>query len=251
MQIIEPKGSGVEWDSIAGLEHAKATVKEVVVWPMVNPELFKGSRAPPQGLLLFGPPGTGKTLIGRAIATSTGATFFSISSSSLTSKWIGEGEKMVRALFAVARHLEVSGVSTLTHFVVLMVGQLRHVTHTLTLLAPRSLPSSRSLLPPPLGQPSVIFVDEIDALLSTRKSDGEHESSRRMKNEFLVQMEGTATSSTCQASRLLLVGATNRPQEIDDAARRRLPKQVRLCCAALCGGCGLVGVVHQKRGGAC
>jgi len=124
-QIIEPKGSGVEWDSIAGLEHAKATVKEVVVWPMVNPELFKGSRAPPQGLLLFGPPGTGKTLIGRAIATSTGATFFSISSSSLTSKWIGEGEKMVRALFAVARHLEVSlfGLSPLLRDFVVLCGR--------------------------------------------------------------------------------------------------------------------------------
>jgi hypothetical protein len=50
-EIIEPKGSGVEWDSIAGLEHAKATVQEVVVWPMLNPGLFTGSRAPPKGEL--------------------------------------------------------------------------------------------------------------------------------------------------------------------------------------------------------
>lgn len=70
-------------------------------------------------------------------------------------------------------------------------------------------------------------MDEIDAILSARKSDGEHESSRRMKNEFLVQMEGTNAAD--QSARLLLVGATNRPQEIDDAARRRLPKQA---CAA-------------------
>jgi ATP-dependent 26S proteasome regulatory subunit len=58
----------------------------------------QGARAPPRGLLLFGPPGTGKTLIGRAIASNISATFFSISASSLTSKWIGEGEKMVRAI---------------------------------------------------------------------------------------------------------------------------------------------------------
>ena len=86
----------------------------------------QGARAPPKGLLLFGPPGTGKTLIGKAIAANIKATFFSISASSLTSKWIGEGEKMVRALFAVAGVL----------------------------------------------QPSVIFIDEIDSVLSARKSEG-------------------------------------------------------------------------------
>jgi AAA+ superfamily predicted ATPase len=59
------------------------------------PPHAQGPRAPPKGLLLFGPPGTGKTLIGKAIASNISASFFSISASSLTSKWIGEGEKMV------------------------------------------------------------------------------------------------------------------------------------------------------------
>eukprot|EP00884_Botryococcus_braunii_P018696 jgi/Botrbrau1/550/Bobra.0010s0025.1 len=93
--------AGVQWEDIAGQEDAKRLVQELVVWPMLNPHLFRGARAPPKGLLLFGPPGTGKTLIGKAIASNISATFFNISASSLTSKWIGEGEKMVRALFAV------------------------------------------------------------------------------------------------------------------------------------------------------
>jgi fidgetin-like protein 1 len=107
---------------------------------------------------------------------SLGATFFSISSSSLTSKWIGEGEKLVRTLFAVAA----------------------------------------------FRQPSVVFIDEIDSLLTQRKAD-ENEASRRIKTEFLCQLDGTGTSSQ---GRVLLVGATNRPQELDDAARRRFTKRL-------------------------
>nr|XP_056713443.1 fidgetin-like protein 1 [Euleptes europaea] len=176
MHEIMDRGPAVNWDDIAGVEFAKATIKEIVVWPMLRPDIFVGLRGPPKGILLFGPPGTGKTLIGKCIACQSGATFFSISASSLTSKWVGEGEKMVRALFAVAR----------------------------------------------CHQPAVIFIDEIDSLLSQR-GDGEHESSRRIKTEFLVQLDGATTSSE---DRILVVGATNRPQEIDEAARRRLVKRL-------------------------
>jgi SpoVK/Ycf46/Vps4 family AAA+-type ATPase len=130
----------VTWDQIAGLQHAKLTIKEIVIWPMLRPDIFVGLRGPPKGLLLFGPPGTGKTMIGKCIASQAKATFFSISASSLTSKWVGEGEKLVRALFACARVM----------------------------------------------QPSVIFIDEIDSLL-TQRTDGEFEASRRIKTEFLVQ----------------------------------------------------------------
>ncbi|XP_054456257.1 fidgetin-like protein 1 isoform X2 [Anoplopoma fimbria] len=176
MSEIMDHGLPVSWDDIAGLEFAKTTIKEIVVWPMLRPDIFTGLRGPPKGILLFGPPGTGKTLIGKCIACQSGATFFSISASSLTSKWVGDGEKMVRALFAIAR----------------------------------------------CHQPAVIFIDEIDSLLSQR-TDGEHDSSRRIKTEFLVQLDGATTAAE---DRILVVGATNRPQEIDEAARRRLSKRL-------------------------
>lgn len=97
----------VDWDDIAGLHFAKKCVMEAVVWPMKRPDIFTGLRGPPKGLLLFGPPGTGKTMIGKAIASKSGAKFFNISASSMVSKWIGESEKLIRALFAVARHFQV------------------------------------------------------------------------------------------------------------------------------------------------
>lgn len=167
----------VTWDDISGLKHAKGTIREAVILPIMRPDIFTGLRRPPKGLLLFGPPGTGKTLIGKCIASQAKATFFSISSSSLTSKWVGDGEKMVRALFAVAR----------------------------------------------CHQPAVIFMDEIDSLL-TQRTDGEVEASRRIKTEFLVQFDGVGVGG--DEDRILIVGATNRPQEIDEAARRRFQKRL-------------------------
>ena len=95
---------------LSGLQFAKDLVKKIVVWPMLRPDIFIRLRGPHKGLLLFRPPGTGKTLIGKCIACQSGSTFFSISASSLASKWVGEGEKMVRALFAVAKVHQCSDV---------------------------------------------------------------------------------------------------------------------------------------------
>merc|ERR1711887_407307 len=88
---------------IAGNENAKAALREMVLLPAVRPDLFVGLRAPPKGLLLYGPPGNGKTLLARALANEApDCNFINVSASSLTSKWVGEGERMVRAVFEVA-----------------------------------------------------------------------------------------------------------------------------------------------------
>ncbi|XP_057315667.1 spastin-like isoform X1 [Hydractinia symbiolongicarpus] len=176
-EVIE-KGRGVSFDDIGGMEKAKQTLHEIVILPALRPELFTGLRAPARGLLLFGPPGNGKTLLAKAVATEANAVFFNISAASLTSKWVGEGEKMVRAMFAVAREL----------------------------------------------QPAIIFIDEIDSLLSERK-ENENEATRRLKTEFLVGFDGVISESQ---ERILVMGATNRPWELDDAALRRLVKRVHV-----------------------
>eukprot|EP01114_Cavostelium_apophysatum_P023607 TRINITY_DN8946_c0_g1_i2.p1 TRINITY_DN8946_c0_g1~~TRINITY_DN8946_c0_g1_i2.p1 ORF type:complete len:682 (-),score=186.35 TRINITY_DN8946_c0_g1_i2:42-2024(-) len=169
--------SKTTWDDIAGLEYAKQTVFEMIILPLKMPQLFKGLREPSKGLMLFGPPGTGKTMIGKAIANESSSTFFSISASTVTSKWIGEGEKMVKTLFGVAR----------------------------------------------TKMPAVIFVDEIDSLLSKR-AENENEASRRIKTEFLVQLDGAKVDKA--NDRILIIGATNRPQDLDEAVRRRLTKRL-------------------------
>jgi vacuolar protein-sorting-associated protein 4 len=83
----------VKWDDVAGLEGAKEALKEAVLLPIKFPHLFVGKRQPWKGILLYGPPGTGKSYLAKAVATEAKSTFFSISSSDLVSKWMGESER--------------------------------------------------------------------------------------------------------------------------------------------------------------
>lgn len=176
LEVIEST-STITWEDIGGLEYAKQAVEEAVLWPLQQPEFFssellKGSR----GLMLFGPPGTGKTLIAKAIASQGAARFFSISASSLMSKWLGEGEQLVKTLFKVASFLK----------------------------------------------PSIVFLDEIDAILSKRGSSDDSGGARRLKTEFLVQLDGAGSDS----DGIVIICATNLPWEIDDAVLRRIRQKI-------------------------
>ena len=94
----------VRWEDVAGLDQAKEALKEAVILPIKFPQLFaKGNRKPWRGILLYGPPGTGKSYLAKAVATEANSTFFSVSSSDLVSKWMGESERLVKQLFAMAR----------------------------------------------------------------------------------------------------------------------------------------------------
>lgn len=83
----------IRWEDVAGLEQAKEALKEAVILPIKFPHLFTGKRQPWKGILLYGPPGTGKSYLAKAVATEANSTFFSVSSSDLVSKWMGESER--------------------------------------------------------------------------------------------------------------------------------------------------------------
>jgi SpoVK/Ycf46/Vps4 family AAA+-type ATPase len=175
--VIPANEIGVSFDDIGALDDIKESLHELVMLPLRRPDLFKGGLLKPcRGILLFGPPGTGKTMLAKAIANEAQASFINVSMSTITSKWFGEDEKNVRALFTLAAKVS----------------------------------------------PTIIFVDEVDSMLGQRNRAGEHEAMRKIKNEFMTHWDGLLSRPD---QRILVLAATNRPFDLDEAIIRRFERR--------------------------
>ncbi|KAK9479987.1 P-loop containing nucleoside triphosphate hydrolase protein [Lipomyces japonicus] len=160
------------YEMVGGLDKQIKEIKEVIELPVKHPELFESlGIAQPKGVLLYGPPGTGKTLLARAVAHHTECKFIRVSGSELVQKYIGEGSRMVRELFVMARE----------------------------------------------HAPSIIFMDEIDSIGSSRvegSSGGDSEVQRTML-ELLNQLDGFESTKNIK-----VIMATNRLDILDPALLR-------------------------------
>lgn len=172
-QVMELINSpGVDYSMIGGLDDALQEVIESVELPLTEPELFTDlGIEPPSGVLLHGAPGTGKTLIAKAIASQAHATFIRMSGSDLVQKFVGEGSRLVKDIFQLARE----------------------------------------------KSPSILFIDEIDAVGGMRTYDGTSGSAEvnRTMLQLLAEMDGFDA-----AGNVKIIAATNRIDLLDPALLR-------------------------------
>ena len=210
-EVVAPEDIHVTFADIGGLDSIIEELRESVIYPLAHPHLFAGHSSlltAPKGVLLYGPPGCGKTMLAKALAKESEACFINLHISTLTEKWYGDSNKMVNAVFSLARKL----------------------------------------------QPCIIFIDEIDAVLRSRSAQ-DHEASAMVKAEFMTQWDGLLTGgNTVRPSpvgdgaaaaadpeaaaarvlddaispRIMVLGATNRIHDIDEAILRRLPKKFHI-----------------------
>lgn len=178
--VANPMEISTTFDSIGGLGETKRALQEIVILPLLRPELFAGGNLlrPVKGCMLYGPPGTGKTLLAKALAKECRACFINVRTSTLQSKWFGDANKLVAAVFSLAWKL----------------------------------------------QPSIIFIDEVDSFLGARKNS-EHEANTSMKTEFMTMWDGFQTNENAM---VMVLAATNRPWDVDEAILRRLPRSFEI-----------------------
>jgi len=162
----------ITYADVAGLDEQVESVREAIELPLTKPELFeRAGIVPPKGVLLVGPPGCGKTLLAKAVANHTDATFIRMVGSELAQKYIGEGGRMVRELFSLAKE----------------------------------------------KSPSVIFLDEIDAI-GAKRLDGSTSGDREVQRtlmQLLAELDGFDALKDVK-----IIAATNRPDILDDALLR-------------------------------
>ncbi len=153
------------WRDVGGLEDIQQKLREIVEWPLKEPDAFERMGIKPfRGVLLFGPPGTGKTLLAKAVANESNANFISIKGPEVLSKWVGESERAVREIFKKAKQ----------------------------------------------SSPSIVFLDELDAIAPRRGYSGENHVTERIVNQLLTSIDGLE-----QLGNVIVLGATNRPELID------------------------------------
>ena len=213
-QVVSPQDIGVTYDMIGGLSDVKELLRQSITYPLKFPHLYSEgiAREAVKGVLLFGPPGksiccftlscllplsiltvslcftgTGKTMLAKAVATEGGASFLSVDASSVENKWLGESEKNAKAVFTLARRLA----------------------------------------------PCVIFIDEVDSLLSSREGssdDSAHGTLTSVKTTMMSEWDGlnsgTNGSGEAGSDRVVVIGSTNRPFDLDEAVLRRFPRRI-------------------------
>jgi proteasome regulatory subunit len=170
MEVVDPQD--VDYDQIGGLDEQVQEIVESVELPLTKPEAFaRIGISPPKGVLLYGEPGTGKTLLAKAVANRTEATFIRVVGSELIQKYIGDGAKLVREIFAMARK----------------------------------------------KAPSIIFIDELDAIASRRLNDtnGADREVQRTLMQLLAEMDGFDNRGEVR-----IIAATNRLDVLDPAILR-------------------------------
>ncbi|KAJ1965227.1 hypothetical protein GGI12_000916 [Dipsacomyces acuminosporus] len=196
--VVDPESIPTGFSQVCAKPETIATLQEVITLPMLRPEYFSRGvlkRHSISGILLFGPPGTGKTMLAKAVAKESGSIVLNIRASDVYDKYVGEGEKLAEAVFTLARKLA----------------------------------------------PCVIFIDEVDALFAARSSGETNKFRRDILNQIMSEWDGMNTSragkgdgagkkagsqSQVPSPQVMVMAATNRPFDLDDAILRRLPRRI-------------------------